>query len=62
MDVVSTHYWRGEGCDKALVLQRFAEQGEPRLNARQDEVLRFAVDFRVPFDNYAEVRVMPVSV
>ncbi len=33
-----------------------------RLNARQDEVLRFAVDFRVPFDNYADVRVMPMSV
>ena len=32
-----------------------------RLEIYSDDVLRFATDFRVPLDNYAEVVVMPRS-
>lgn len=32
-----------------------------RLRARREDIWRFAVDFAVPFDNYAEVWVMPMS-
>ncbi|MGI8731360.1 MAG: hypothetical protein ACR2LK_15500, partial [Solirubrobacteraceae bacterium] len=31
-----------------------------RLDRDREDVLRFAHDFRVPFDNYSEVRVMPM--
>jgi hypothetical protein len=31
-----------------------------RLTDRQDDYLRFTVDPRIPFDNYADVRVMPM--
>jgi hypothetical protein len=33
-----------------------------RLIDRQDDYLRFTTDPRVPFDNYADVRVMPMVV
>jgi len=40
-------------------------QAEPRrllnrLGPHQDDVLRFATNFTVPFDNYADVRIMPM--
>ena len=32
-----------------------------RLGAYEKDVLRFVTDFNVPFDNYADVRIMPIS-
>jgi len=32
-----------------------------RLDTQREDVLRFAADWRVPFDNYPDVAVIPMS-